>query len=187
LAIVLNLYNILLTNFSNLAQFFCNKTFLNLKSMNYKRLIISLALPQLAGIVGSLFTTSAIPTWYAGLEKPSFSPPNWLFGPVWIILYILMGSSVYLVWQKIEENKKVRGALWLFWIHLVFNATWSIIFFGLRNPGLAFLNIITIWLLIIVLIIKFWKFSYWSSYLLIPYLLWVSFASGLNYFIWRLN
>lgn len=155
--------------------------------MNYKRLIISLALPQLAGIVGSLFTTSAIPIWYATLQRPSFSPPNWLFGPVWISLYILMGISVYLIWQKVEKNKTAKSALWLFWIHLFFNATWSIIFFGLQNPGLAFINIIIIWLLIIALMVKFWKINSWATYLLIPYLFWVSFASVLNYFIWYLN
>lgn len=155
--------------------------------INYKRLIISLTLPQLAGIVGSFFTTSAIPTWYATLQRPSFSPPNWLFGPVWVTLYILMGISIYLIWQKIEQNKTARGAMWLFWIHLFFNAIWSIIFFGLQNPGLAFINIIIIWLLIIALMVKFWKVNRWATYLLIPYLLWVSFASVLNYFIWYLN
>jgi len=155
--------------------------------MNYKRLIISLALPQLAGLVGSVFTTSAIPNWYAALEKPSFSPPNWIFGPAWILLYILMGISVYLIWQRVNENKTARGALWLFWIHLFFNAIWSIIFFGLHNPGLAFTDIIIIWLLIVVLMIKFWPINKWSTYLLIPYLFWVSFASVLNYFIWYLN
>jgi len=155
--------------------------------MNYKRLIISLILPQLAGLVGSFFTTSAIPTWYATLQKPSFSPPNWIFGPVWISLYILMGISIYLIWQRIEENKKARGVMWLFWIHLFFNAIWSIIFFGLHNSGLAFINIIIIWILIIVLMFKFWPINRWSTYLLIPYLFWVSFASALNYFIWYLN
>lgn len=155
--------------------------------MNYKRLIISLVLPQIAGIVGSLFTTSAIPSWYATLQRPSFSPPNWIFGPVWITLYVLMGISVYLVWQKVEENKTAEGALWLFWVHLFFNAIWSIIFFGLQNPGLAFINIIIIWLLIIALMIKFWKINRWATYLLTPYLVWVSFASVLNYFIWYLN
>ena len=149
--------------------------------MNYKRLIISLALPQLAGIIGSFFTISAIPVWYATLEKPSFSPPNWIFGPVWILLYILMGISIYLIWQKDRSSTR------LFWIHLFFNAIWSIIFFGFQNPGLAFINIIIIWLLIVILMIKFWRINQWSTYLLIPYLLWVSFASILNYFIWYLN
>jgi len=155
--------------------------------LNYKRLIISLALPQLVGIVGSFFTTPAISTWYATLKRPSFSPPNWLFGPAWITLYILMGISVYLIWQKVEKNKKARSVMWLFWVHLVFNASWSVIFFGLQNPGLAFVNIIIMWLLIVVLMIKFWRINRWASYLLIPYLLWVSFASVLNYFIWYLN
>ena len=155
--------------------------------MNYKRLIISLALPQLAGLIGSIFTAPAIATWYAGLIKPSFSPPNWIFGPVWITLYVLMGISVYLIWQKIEENKKLKEAMLIFWIHLFFNASWSIIFFGLQNPGLAFVNIIIIWLFIVALMIKFWQINKWSTYLLIPYFLWVSFASILNFFIWHLN
>ncbi len=155
--------------------------------MNYKRLVVSLVLPQLAGIIGSFFTVSAIPVWYAGLEKPGFSPPNWLFGPAWVMLYFLMGISVYLIWQKMGENKAAKSAFWLFWIHLFFNAIWSIIFFGLQNPGLAFVNIVIIWLLIIVLMIKFWGINRWAAYLLIPYLLWVSFASLLNYFIWYLN
>lgn len=155
--------------------------------LKYKQLALSLALPQLAGIIGSLFTASAIPTWYATLQKPSFSPPNWLFGPVWILLYILMGISVYLIWQKIAKNKTTKGILWLFWVHLFFNALWSIVFFGLQNPGLALINIIILWLLIVVLMIEFWPINKFSTYLLVPYLLWVSFASLLNYFIWHLN
>lgn len=158
-----------------------------MKKINIKRLIISLILPQLAGLVGSFFTVPAISSWYLNLEKPSFSPPNWIFGPAWVTLYLLMGISIYLVWQKIDENQKVKKYLWFFWIHLIFNASWSLMFFGLKSPGLGLINIIIIWLLIIVLIIKFWKINRWSSYLLIPYLAWVSFASLLNYFIWILN
>ncbi len=171
------------------------------KLMNYKRLIISLALPQLAGLVGSFFTAPAIPGWYASLEKPGFSPPNWLFGPAWITLYVLMGISIYLIWSKLEpgsfwswlreifsgRERKIKIAFWLFWLHLFFNASWSIIFFGLQNPGLAFINIIIIWFLIIVLMVRFWKINRWASYLLLPYFLWVSFAGALNYFIWYLN
>lgn len=160
--------------------------------MNYKRIIISLALPQMAGLVGSVFTSPAIPGWYANLVKPSFSPPNWLFGPVWIVLYILMGISAYLVWSAYAKSsagrrRELKTALLLFWVHLIFNAVWPIIFFGLQNPGLAFVNIIIIWLLIVALMIKFWKIDSRASYLLMPYLLWVSFASVLNYFIWYLN
>ncbi len=155
--------------------------------MNYKRLIISLALPQLAGLIGALFTVSAIPTWYASLQRPSFSPPNWVFGPAWTILYILMGISIYLIWQRIKEGKKIKSVMFLFWVHLFFNAIWSIIFFGFQNPKLALINIVIIWLFIIILMFKFWKINRWSTYLLIPYFLWVSFASILNYFIWYLN
>jgi translocator protein len=155
--------------------------------MNYKRLIISLALPQIAGLVGAVFTAPAIGEWYAFLNKPSFSPPNWLFGPAWVLLYFLMGVSVYLIWQKIGESEKAKSAFWLFWIHLFFNAIWSPIFFGLQNTALAFADIIIIWLMIVVLMLKFWKINRWAAYLLAPYLLWVSFASVLNYFIWQLN
>ncbi len=160
--------------------------------MNYKRLIISLALPQLAGLVGSFFTAPAISTWYATLQKPGFSPPNWIFGPVWIMLYILMGISIYLVWSAYApasagQSRGLKTAFWLFWIHLFFNAAWSLVFFGWHNPGLAFVNIIIIWLLIVVLMVQFWKINRWSTYLFIPYFFWVSFAGVLNYFIWRLN
>lgn len=155
--------------------------------MNYKRLIVSLALPQLAGVIGSVFTTSAISTWYAALERPSFSPPNWLFGPAWITLYVLMGISIYLVWQKLGKNKQARQSFWLFWIHLIFNATWSIAFFGLQNPGLALINIIIILAFIIVLMTRFWRIDHLAAYLLIPYFLWVSFAALLNYSFWILN
>ena len=158
-----------------------------MKKINIRRLIISLILPQLAGLVGSFFTVPVISSWYLNLEKPSFSPPNWIFGPAWVTFYLLMGISTYLVWQKIDENQKAKKSLWFFWIHLIFNASWSLMFFGLKSPGLGLINIIIIWLLIIVLIIKFWKINRWSSYLLIPYLAWVSFASLLNYFIWILN
>jgi len=149
--------------------------------MNYKRLIASLVLPQLAGVVGSLFTFSSVSTWYVGLIKPALNPPSWIFGPVWITLYLLMGISVYLIWQK--DSK----ATTLFWIHLFFNASWSVIFFGLQNPGLALINILVILVFIIALIIKFWKIDKRASYLLVPYLLWVSFATYLNYSIWILN
>jgi len=157
--------------------------------MNYKRLVICLGLPQLAGVVGSIFTISAIPAWYAGLQRPSFSPPNWIFGPVWILLYLLMGISVYLIWSACAKPlaEEDRNTLTIFWIHLFLNATWSIVFFGLQSPFWAFFNIIILWLFIITLIIKFWKINKWASYLLVPYLLWVSFASVLNYFIWYLN
>jgi len=153
--------------------------------MKYKKLATSLILPQLAGVLGSLFTAPAIDGWYAGLVKPGFNPPGWLFGPVWITLYLLMGISVYLIWSARGKNNK--SVVNIFWLHLIFNAAWSVIFFGLHLTGWAFLDLVVIWLFIIVLIIKFWPVSRWASALLIPYLLWVSFAGVLNYFIWYLN
>lgn len=156
-----------------------------------KKLIISLSLPLLSGFLGSFFTSPSIPGWYASLVKPSFNPPSWIFGPMWTLLYILMGISVYLVWSSSSSSlfnkKNNKTAVYLFWIHLFFNAIWSMIFFGMQNIGLAMLDILIIWTFIVVLIIKFWRINKVSAYLLIPYLLWVSFASLLNFSIWVLN
>lgn len=149
------------------------------------KLIISLLLPQLTGFIGSYFTIQAIPTWYATLNKPSFSPPNWLFGPVWLTLYLMMGVALYLNW--IKKSKLAKCNVRLFFIHLFFNAIWTPIFFGAKNTLLALYIIIMIWLFIVTMIFKFWKVNKVSSLLLVPYLLWVSFASILNYFLWRLN
>ena len=155
--------------------------------MNYKRLIVSLLLPQLAGLFGAIFTTTAIPTWYAALEKPVFNPPNWIFGPVWTLLYILMGISVYLVWQQCGKRKGVENSLYLFWVHLIFNAFWSVIFFGLKDLALALVIILAIWAMILWMMIRFWRIDKRAALLLTPYLLWVSFATVLNYSILVLN
>src|SRR6056297_208502 len=98
--------------------------------MNYKKLIISLALPQLAGLIGAVFTSSGVSSWYATIEKPAFTPPDWVFGPAWTLLYLLMGIALYLVWQK--DFKKIKPALSVFGVQLVLNTLWSIIFFGLQ-------------------------------------------------------
>jgi len=142
---------------------------------------------QLAGIIGSFFTTPNIATWYAYLVKPVFSPPNWLFGPAWLTFYTLMGISLFLVWQKILKDKKAKSAVILFLIHLFFNAIWSILFFGLHSPLLGLIDIILLLVLIIIIIIKFYKINNIAAYLLIPYLLWVSFATVLNLSIYLLN
>ena len=149
------------------------------------KLILSLILPQLAGAIGALFTVNAIPTWYMFLNKPSFSPPNWLFGPVWLILYLMMGISLYLNW--ISKKKPAKDNIHLFFIHLFFNLIWTPIFFGAKNLSLALLVIFIIWMLIIAMIFRFYKVNKFSSYLLVPYLLWVSFATILNFFILVLN
>ena len=116
------------------------------------KLILSIGICLGAGILGSFFTVSSIPNWYVTLNKPFFSPPNWVFGPVWTILYILMGYSLYLVWKK----KKVPS---VFWLQLILNASWSIIFFGMKNPGLALIDIALLWVAIVLTIKSFYKIS----------------------------
>ncbi len=150
------------------------------KVKSWLQLVFSILLCEGAGILGSLFTFSSIPTWYATLNKPVFSPPNFIFGPVWTLLYLLMGISLYLVWQK----KKVP---FVFWIQLLLNAAWSIVFFGLKNPTLAFVNIVALWIAIFITIRAFARVNKTAAYLLYPYLIWVSFASILNLAIVLLN
>jgi translocator protein len=150
--------------------------------INWKHLIIAIIICQLAGIVGSLFTFEAIPTWYSTLAKPDFTPPSWVFGPAWISLYTLMGGAIYLIWQK-----KDAIAIRLFSIQLALNALWSISFFGLKNPLLGLINIIILWIVLVATIIRFYKIDKNAAYLLIPYLLWSSFATILNLAIVLLN
>ena len=149
--------------------------------------IALIILCQLAGIIGSVFTFQAIPGWYADLARPDFAPPNWVFGPVWTTLYTLMGISAYLVLRKGLKRKGVRTALGVFGTQLVLNALWSILFFGLRSPFYAFIEIIVLWASIAASIALFWKISKTAGLLLIPYILWVSFAAILNFYIWMLN
>ena len=141
----------------------------------------------LAGGLGTIFTISAIPTWYATLIKPPFSPPNWLFGPVWTVLYLLMGIALYMIWQKGTKRPKQREALMLFGVQLFLNAIWSPIFFGARNLFLALIVIALMWIFILKTILAFGKISKTASYLLYPYIAWVSFASILNFSVWILN
>lgn len=149
------------------------------------QLIVAILIVQSAGIIGSFATFSAIPTWYAGLAKPAFSPPSWVFGPVWTILYTLIGISLFLVWQ--EKGKEKKTALGIFFVHLFLNALWSILFFGLHNPFIAFLEILLLLGTLLAVLWQFWRIRPMASYLLIPYLLWVSFAAFLNFTLWQLN
>lgn len=155
--------------------------------MKFVPLIISIAVAQLAGTIGSFFTFSAIPTWYSTLVKPVFNPPNWIFGPVWITLYTMMGVSSYLIWKKGIGNQEVKTALIVYAIHLFFNAIWSILFFGLKRLDVAFFEISILWSFIIFTIYLFGKIDNKAVILLVPYFLWVSFASVLNYSLWILN
>ncbi len=163
-----------------------------MKINNIFKLVLTVGVSLLAGFVGSIFTTPHIPTWYAGLVKPALNPPAWIFGPVWTTLYILMGVAAFLVWSsyaKATEDKKkgIRVALILFGIQLVLNTFWSIIFFGIHSPGGALIEIVFLWLAILATIIAFAKISKPAARLLVPYILWVSFAAYLNYSIWILN
>lgn len=151
------------------------------------KLIASILICEAVGLISVPFTIASIPTWYSTLNKPSFSPPNWIFGPAWTTLYFMMGVSAYLVWVKGLKNKKVRTALAYFLIQLVFNFFWSFLFFGLHSPLLALVDIFLLWLAIVLTMIKFYQISKPASYLLLPYLLWVSFATLLNLSIVILN
>ena len=151
------------------------------------KLIVSIVASFAAGGIGSLFTFKAIPTWYQGLKKPPYTPPNWVFGPAWTTLYILMGISVFLVWQKGLVTNGAVLAFTLFWIQLSINAFWSIIFFGMKSKGGGVITIIILWLFILATIITSFQVSTWAGVLLIPYIVWVSIASYLNIGIWVLN
>jgi benzodiazapine receptor len=158
-----------------------------LQEINKLRLIVSVLVCQLAGAVGSFFTVTSIDSWYAAVEKPAFNPPSWVFSPVWIILYTLMGISLYLIWEEGLERKEVKVGVFVFGVQLALNILWSILFFGLQSPYYAFIEIILLWLSIFLTIVLFGKISKTASLLLVPYLLWVSFAALLNYQIWVLN
>jgi translocator protein len=148
-------------------------------------LIVCIAVCQMAGVLGSIFTMSSIPTWYAALSMPSFTPPNWLFGPVWVTLFTLMGISLYMVAKKgIEKN---MTALMIFGVQLFLNFIWNVLFFGLQSPLYGLVGIVALWLLILLTIVKFYKISKKAGLILIPYIAWVSIATALNYSIFVLN
>ena len=150
------------------------------------KLIVSIILCQLAGFLGALFTTSAIPTWYATLRKPFFTPPNSIFSPVWISLFLLMGISLFFVWRR-TDHPKFKIAFIFFLIQLILNILWSVAFFGLQSPLLGLVDIVLLWIAILFTILNFFKVSKLAGALLIPYLLWVSFATLLNFSLWILN
>lgn len=152
---------------------------------NIFKLIISIVLPQLTGGLGAIVTISSVGSWYQTINKPFFTPPSWVFGPAWTTLYLLMGISLFLIWKSEHPMKKT--ALWLFAIQLVLNGIWSPAFFGLESPILGLVVIIPLWIMIVVCIRFFFPINKAASYLLIPYLMWVSFATALNTGIWYLN
>lgn len=149
--------------------------------INWSKLIISILITQGSGIFGSLATASSVKTWYVtDVVKSQLNPPSWVFAPVWTLLFLLMGISLYRIWQK-------KGDLFWFWTQLLLNVIWSYLFFGFRSPTLAFYEILVLWLTILITIVKFKKVDLLASRLLWPYLAWVTFASILNYTIMVLN
>lgn len=151
----------------------------------FLKILISLALPQLAGGLGAFFTISSVQSWYLTINRPSWNPPSWLFGPVWTLLYVLMGIACFLIWKSDSPVKK--QLLTLYFAQLVLNALWSPAFFGMQSPMMGLFVIVPLWGAILICIIQFRKVSQLASGLMVPYLLWVSFATALNAAIWWLN
>ncbi len=154
---------------------------------NIWKLIISIAIPLAIGFLGSYFTRPEIDTWYQTIEKPSWQPPNWVFGPVWTTLYIMMGIAFFLVWKD-ESRGRNRKLAMIFWsMQLVLNFFWSWIFFNQHELGLALAEIIVLWIFIFITIVLFGKINKIAAWLMVPYISWVSFASLLTYTIYTLN
>lgn len=165
----------------------CHNRYMKKKTRVFPTLAFFVIGSIISGSIGSIATTPAIPVWYAGLIKPSFQPPNWLFGPVWTLLFALMGTAAFFVWRKGINNKQVRFALMMFVFQFILNIMWSFAFFGAHSPYLGLLVIIPLWISIIMTIILFYRVRVVSGLLLIPYICWVSFAMILNAAIYSLN
>jgi benzodiazapine receptor len=151
------------------------------------KLIVSIVACEGAGGIGAVFTTPAIPSWYKSLKKPSFTPPNAAFGPVWITLYLLMAVAVFFVWRQGLNHPGVTVAFIVFWVQLILNILWSVVFFGRKLLFGGLVVILLLWLAILASIILFFGVSVVAGGLLIPYIIWVSIAANLNLQVWRLN
>jgi tryptophan-rich sensory protein len=154
---------------------------------NVAKLLVAISIPLLVGSLSGVATARGVQDWYPSLAKPSFNPPAWVFGPVWTLLYVLMGVAAYLVLQKGQDKDLVRAGLIMFTLQLILNGLWSVLFFGMRLPGVAFAEIIILWVSIAVTAALFWRSVPTAGLLLAPYLAWVSFAAVLNGSIWILN
>jgi benzodiazapine receptor len=150
-------------------------------------LLLFLVVTFSAAAIGGYATTTSVSTWFLTLQKPSWNPPPWVFGPVWTVLYASMAVAAWLVWQRRGAGVAVGAALAAYFVQLALNAAWSVAFFGLRRPGLALADIVLLWLAIAVCAVLFFRVSRVAGALMLPYLAWVSFASALNYSIWSLN
>jgi tryptophan-rich sensory protein len=154
---------------------------------DWKLLAFSVGISLFAGFAGSLYTNQSISWWYPMLVKPSFTPPDWIFGPVWTLLFVLMGYALYLILRKGLKAKGVSDAVAVFGVQLVLNVVWSYLFFGLRNPLLAFVEVVVLWFTILITYSKFHDIDRTAGHLLIPYLVWVGFAGVLNLAIVLMN
>ena len=155
------------------------------KSQIFK-LIASIILPLALGAIAGMFTSQSVPEWYATLNRPSFNPPNWIFGPVWTTLYMLMGISLFLIWKQ-DASKERNLAILVFLLQLLLNFGWSFIFFYFNMIGFALIEIILLWISIVIMLVLFYKIKPMASYINIPYLLWVTFATVLNGSYYFLN
>lgn len=154
---------------------------------NIFKLIIAVTVPVAVGAASGFFTVTGADSWYKTIQKPSWNPPNWIFGPVWTTLYVMMGIGLFLVWKTDTGRKLKRAAVLLFSVQLVLNFFWSFIFFNQQQIGWALVEIILLWVFILLTIFSFSKVSRPAAWLMVPYISWVSFATILNYTIWRLN
>jgi tryptophan-rich sensory protein len=157
-----------------------------MKKNVFFKLVVSILLPLGVGAIAGMFTSSAVPEWYATLNRPSFNPPNGLFGPVWTTLYTLMGISLFLIWKQIVSKER-NIAIFVFFLQLALNFCWSFIFFYFNMIGLALIEIILLWISIVIMLVLFFKIKPIAAYINIPYLLWVTFATILNASYYFLN
>ena len=157
-----------------------------MKTQSMIKLMVSLLLPLGVGAIAGLFTAQAVPEWYASLNQPSFNPPNWIFGPVWTTLYILMGISLFLIW-KLDAGKERNRAILVFLVQMLLNFGWSFLFFYFKMIGVALMEIILLWISIVAMLYLFFKVKPLAAYINIPYLLWVTFATVLNAAYYFLN
>ena len=159
----------------------------SLKKSENLKLVVSILIPLIAGFIGSIATISSIPTWYFTLAKPAWAPPNWIFGPIWTALFILMGIALFLVWREGIGRRDVKIAVSIFGVQLVLNVLWSVIFFGLHSILGGLIEIVFLWTSIIITIITFYRVSKAGGMLLLPYIIWVTIASYLTYTVYLLN
>jgi len=154
---------------------------------NIVKAIIAIVIPLMVGATSGFFTVTGVESWYQTIQKPSWNPPNWIFGPVWTTLYVMMGIALFLVWKEDTSEELKKIAIALFAVQLTLNFFWSFIFFNQQQPGWALVEIIAMWFFILLTIFAFAQVNKTAAWLLVPYISWVSFASILNYTIWQLN